>query len=465
MDFGRDFDATKSFFQQFHDLQLAVPRPGVVNNGAVNSTYCNFADQNKNCYLLTSANRNEDSFYGFLLLNCKDTVDALWATDSEILYECTDCNHCYNVRFGENCNHCTESTFIAHCNSVKHCILCINLNNVEYHILNKPCTKEEYVSFLKDIEGSYEKFEQMKQKWIELKKSHPERRENSNLNSEQVLGNNIYNSKNIYYGFDLYTSQDIAYSHDGVDGKDCQDVCFFDGTELCYFSTSLIGYGYRFTIYCRDSFDLTYCDNCHASKHLFGCVGLRNKEYCIFNKQYSKETYESLVPRIIEHMMKTSLEGYSAYTEWGEFFPPMCSPFAYNETIAQDYFPLTKEMIGEYGWKDLLPEAQSSTNVTEIPDSIRDTDVTICKHSLRCEDTEKLYRVIPQELEFYQKHALPIPRKHPDRRLALRLEKRPSRNLYTSECVQCHTSILTPYPNTGYENVLCTACYQERYHK
>ena len=31
---------------------------------------------------------------------------------------------------------------------------------------------------------------------------------------------------------------------------------------------------------------------------------LRNKSYCILNKQYTKEEYEELVPKIIEHMMK-----------------------------------------------------------------------------------------------------------------------------------------------------------------
>jgi len=28
-------------------------------------------------------------------------------------------------------------------------------------------------------------------------------------------------------------------------------------------------------------------------------------KYCILNKQYSKEEYEELVPKIIEHMQKT----------------------------------------------------------------------------------------------------------------------------------------------------------------
>jgi hypothetical protein len=41
------------------------------------------------------------------------------------------------------------------------------------------------------------------------------------------------------------------------------------------------------------------------SSNLFGCIGLRGKEYCILNKQYTKEEYEALVPKIIEKMKES----------------------------------------------------------------------------------------------------------------------------------------------------------------
>jgi hypothetical protein len=62
---------------------------------------------------------------------------------------------------------------------------------------------------------------------------------------------------------------------------------------------------------------------------------VRGKEYCILNKQYSKEEYEALVPKIIEHMRTTG--------ERGEFFDPSLSAFGYNETAAQDYFSLSRD--------------------------------------------------------------------------------------------------------------------------
>jgi hypothetical protein len=68
------------------------------------------------------------------------------------------------------------------------------------------------------------------------------------------------------------------------------------------------------------------------SKDCFGCVGLKNKQYCIFNKQYTKEAYIETVQRLIEHMQTLG--------EWGRFSPQEHAPFSYNESVAQTYFPL-----------------------------------------------------------------------------------------------------------------------------
>ena len=80
-----------------------------------------------------------------------------------------------------------------------------------------------------------------------------------------------------------------------------------------------------------------YQNECDNTAHCFLCVGIDRKSYCILNKQYTKEEYEELVPRIIEKMM--------ADGEWGEFFPASMSPFGYNETVVQEYFPLSREEV------------------------------------------------------------------------------------------------------------------------
>lgn len=46
-------------------------------------------------------------------------------------------------------------------------------------------------------------------------------------------------------------------------------------------------------LYCMET---KYCNNC------FGCVNLYQKDYCIFNKQYTKEEYEIIVPKLIQEL-------------------------------------------------------------------------------------------------------------------------------------------------------------------
>jgi len=331
--YAQEPDITRPFFDQFHELLLKVPRPPLINNKATNSDYCNFADGNKNCYMVTSANRNEDSFYSWLMVDNKDVMDCIWVTNSELCYECLDCQHCYNLSYAQNCKNCVDSSFLFNCQGLNKCILCTNLKNKQYHLLNKPVSKEEFEKKQNELKNNPQATEEYLAKFKTLKEEiDPARRASKLISYENCVGDNIYNSKNVYYGFDIYDSEDCAYLHDGLDAKDCHDICFADGVELCYESTSLIGYGYRFTNFCRDSYDLFYCDNCHSCKNCFGCAGLRQKQYCILNRQYTREEYEAKVARLANHMIETG--------EWGEFFPEKLSIFPYEDTLANDYFSM-----------------------------------------------------------------------------------------------------------------------------
>ena len=42
------------------------------------------------------------------------------------------------------------------------------------------------------------------------------------------------------------------------------------------------------------SSDIQYSAFTQGSQHLFGCVNMRGKKYCILNTQYSKEEFEEL---------------------------------------------------------------------------------------------------------------------------------------------------------------------------
>jgi len=78
-----------------------------------------------------------------------------------------------------------------------------------------------------------------------------------------------------------------------------------------------------------------YSSNCQSCSYIFGCSGLKHQSYCIFNKQYTKEEWETIVQQIIKKMQN---EG-----TWGEFFDPKYALFAYNESHAMDKMPISRE--------------------------------------------------------------------------------------------------------------------------
>ncbi len=456
LSFGRTFDSSKSFFEQFQELQRAVPRVPLINNGAVNSDFCNFADGNKNCYLLTSANHNEDSFFGFLAVGNHNAVDILWCTDCELVYECVDCRKCYDLKYSRDCDDCHSGAFLADCRGVHDSILCVGLRQKKNHLLNQLVSASEIAHLKEELNGSESKRREMEQKFIELQHEHTVRIASVAIGSENVSGNNLFESRNVHHGFDVYSSHDCAYLHDGLGASDCFDISFFDGTELCYESTSLIGYGYRFTMYCRDSRDLFYCDSCHGCEECFGCVGLRKKKHCILNKQYSASEYAERVTAIIGHMQSNN--------EWGEFFPITLSPFAYNETIAQEYFPHPKQEVLECGWqwKDREDESSKVAKMipaAQLPDSIIDIPDDILNWAIQCGATKRPFRIVKQELEFYRTMKLPIPRFHPDERHKRRMTLRNPRTLFTRTCMKCQKPIETTYAPERPETVYCEDCY------
>jgi hypothetical protein len=206
------------------------------------------------------------------------------------------------------------------------------------------------------------------------------------------------------------------------------------------------------------SSNLLYCYNTEAARNCFGCASIHNQQYCILNKQFSKEDYEKLVGKIIEHMIKTG--------EFGEFFPIGFSLFGYNKTTAQMYYPLTKEEAfgRNYRWDDYepaRPEAKTIISANELPDDIKNVTDDILSAAIECEATKKLFKITKQELEFYRRQKIPLPRRHPDQRHLDRFAKRNPRRFWKRSCQKCATEILTTYRPDRLEIVYCERCYLE----
>jgi hypothetical protein len=275
------------------------------------------------------------------------------------------------------------------------------------------------------------------------------------VNNENVLGDYLTNCKNAWMCFDSRDLWDCRRNWQGWmstrDAVDCHEV---GDVQLAY-ESCYSGAASERLLFCSHSFyshNLYYCSFCMHCDDCFGCVGLNRKKHCIFNKQYSKEEYEKLVPKIIAQMRKSG--------EWGEFYPTGFSDFAYNESPAAPYFPLTKEKATSFGYrwreadkKDFLPAT------TTVPDTIAEVQDAILQATLACEACGRNYRIMKRELDFLRRQKQPLPKSCFLCRHAARMAKRNPHTLHDRSCDNCRKPIKTSYSPDRPEKIFCEDCY------
>ena len=454
---GRDFDFTKLFFPQFKELLQDNPRMSIAHERVVNSDWVNNEFDSKNCYLNVGGHYNEDCAYNTYAIKCKDCFDNYWAWGSNLCYENIICRNGYRTFWSQQCFNCINTFFSYDCRNCQDIIGCAGLRNKQYYIFNKKYSKKGYFDFLKKHPvSSYKETQYLKGKAMDIILEVPHR-DTFMVKSVNCNGNYIEQSKNCQNCFDVEKAEDCKHLFISAEIKDSYDASAVGfKTELVYeaLSASKI-YNVHFCFFIDGGYNIEYSNflsNCHDC---FGCVGLRDKSYCVFNKQYSESEYHTLKNKIIEHMKKTK--------EYGEFFSMSLSVFGYNETVAQNYFPLNKTaaLLFDANWNDYESDIQYQFSDYQIPDDIKDVGDDILEKVLRCEVSGKAYRIIRMELKFYREMGLPIPRRAPLQRHCDRLALRAPRKFWQRHCKKCNQDIKTVYAPERPEIVYCEKCYQQ----
>lgn len=457
-DYGRDFDFKRPFFEQLRDLRRSVPRLSLMNTKAENSEYCNITTSNRNCYLVFGGDFNEDCIYSVFSMHCKNCSDLYWVNRAELCYDLVDCSDVYNVLYSQNSYNCGDSAFLYECRGCSDCFMCVGLRNKQYYILNKQYSPEEHAQEMKKYNlGSYKTVIELKKKFEEFKLGCP-RRYAHILNCENVSGDNLGNVKNAINCFDI---EGPAEDLDDVlfggwhlkDAFNCDHVGH--KIELIYeIIGSIESYNCAFGSFNWGSSDLRYCDmvvnNC---RHLFGCSNMKKAEFCILNKQYTEKEYFEMVDRIIEHMKKTG--------EWGEFWPGQDSMWAYNETVANDFFPLSKEEALARGYSWLDEERMEIGSGDEMDDEIVLVNDDILTKTFVCELSGRPYKINDTELKLYKRLCVPIPHLAPETRNIVRFNSRTPRKSWERKCAKCGMDILTTYSPDRPEVVYCEKCFLE----
>lgn len=459
--FAIDLNLSVSFLKQATELFNKVPHFSLMNTKSENCEYSNMTAGSKNCYFVFGCVEDEDCDYGHIVWYSKDCVDNLYVNKSELCYECIDCLGSNKLLYSQECESCVDSIGLYDCRGCVNCIGCVGLRQQSYQIFNQQVTKEEYNEFLNNHPFTNEESAiYILNKREELRKKIPTRAVYGSHN-ENVSEDHIYNAHNVEQSFDIKGGENSRYCYTSGKTIESYDVSFNPNIQYSYQTLASMGSS---NVLCthlvQDSSYVYFSDSCYSSKNLFGCFGLRSKEYCILNKQYTREEYEKLVPQIIENL--------KASGDWGSFFPIWMSPFGYNESIANEYMPLTKKeaLAKGFTWRDDIPRTIGQENcqnkdLPQNPDEYNEDD--LLGKVLRCELCDKNYRLIAREIAFYKRMKLRIPTKCFNCRHQIRMDYRNPRILNDVHCYSCGNITKTTYPKEKHSKykIYCEGCYNK----
>ena len=462
-DYAHDYNPSRSIFDQFLELQKKVPREALINVNSTNSDYGNNIRDSKDIYFCFLVAHAENALYSMWVIG-RDILDCHKLPSGERLAYSIDTSKCSYSTYLQDCVDSADCHFSYDLKGCTSCLFSSGLRNKSYYVRNKQVTKDEFArEKAKTLNGSWSTLQESIREYTELKKRALRKYANF-LKSSNVVGNY------------LEGCGDSTWIFEGLNTERCHAVASILNNKESYYSYSLGtqpgefiygssvikgGSNIRFSFNTLTSNNLTRCDSMLSSSDCIASVGLKHGEFSILNKAYSKEEYEKI---------KESIE---AKEELSDFPGKEFGTFAYNETAAFDYYPLTKEkaLAAGYTWQDNFQSTTGKETIQPeaLPDSIHETDDSILKQVLKCITCARNYRIVAPELKLLREFPLPIPRECPQCRMAARRAERRPFTLWHRFCmctqdthqhpVPCRNEFETSYAPERPETVYCETCY------
>ena len=489
-DYEREYNFSETFFEQLKGLKYKVPHRSLDQNerNGEGCEYANFCYSSKNIYLSFNVTGNSENikYSKCFLRQNKNCVDCLIIFKNERVYEVVRGVQNFNCSFLVESDQCIDSHFLYDCTNCQNCCLSSNIRNKSFVFKNKQLSREEYKKALEKLKlGTYRGQVEAKNAFQNISKNAITKYAHIK-NSVNCSGDLIENSKNCLHSYGVMDAENMKNVFFGINiSKDCQDTIFTGKVEECYEFT-LGGRGGNRIVFsfscgggCKNLF---YCDGCGGCSDCFGCVGLKKKQYCILNKQYKKEEYFEMIEKIKKHMDDMPyIDKVGRVYKYGEYFPSELSPFAYNETIAYEEEPLTKEEVQKRGYQWLDKEQKiydTAIDSIEMSDDIKDIDESICGQVISCQNKGKIetgctygFKILPDELVFYKQMNLPVPRYCPNCRYYERSKWTNPFKFYNRQCMcklenhghsgKCEIEFETMYSPDRPETIYCKDCYQK----
>ena len=475
MAYGRDYDFSWPFFVQFNDLLREVPLMAlkIDTPTLVNSFYNNFAGNSKNAYLLFMTDFVENSVYGFYLNHSNEVWDSSAIVSSELCY---DSMHSYKnsrcVGLRSQVTDSVDCAFLKDSFNCQNCFASANLRNKQYYIFNRPYSKDDYFKEVARWDlGSYHVYQEVKKLAEEHWRKFPPKpaQEEFSVNSS---GSHVFRSRNCTRCFEVTGGEDSKYLFWLLDPstKDCYDISTWGNNLSSSYDCCNVGENSSGLKFCVSTginmLHAEYSIDSLSGTNIFGCISVRKGEYVILNKLYPKEEYAKMRERIIRHMSEMSYKDKKGRMyAYGEFFPAELSPHAYNETVANNFFPLSKEETAENGYRYRETEVRKhdvTIKAADIPDHIKDANDSVLNEVLPCGKCERGFKIIPAELKFLRERNFPLPRECPFCRIGNKFAQWvKDLRLLPRVCNRCGAHFETKYTEAEAPIVYCKQCYQQ----
>lgn len=499
-------DFSDDIFDDFIKLYSVFPKASrLVFRGVENWDYSSHVGTSKNLYLSYCVfSECEDVYYSLKITDSKNVFDSYHIASSSNIYSSHTIGTSHDVSFSRNSVDCSWLLFCSDMNNCKECIFCCNQVNKSYMIYNTQYTKEQYESIKKGIYEKlwdYNQFIFLQQKFAEfLDQNLVDWAININ-NCQKVNGEATFfsnNSVNVYAWNGISNCANIMIWGDFADDKWEKIINSLEFGTNCENSIWSFSFGYNtynvnFSWFIAESTNLDYCIDLEWCEDCMFCVWLRNKKYCILNKQYTKESYFQKRQEIVNNLKQS--------WKWWEFIPWTCSPFPYNDTLAYDYFKVNKVIYSDWreetidsdaiwvvkvktddfisdaildlGWDEKIQiKWRTKNKEINIPENMQvlktkeiwniwEINNDILDKAIICEESARPFRIIKKELEYLKKKWFPIPRIHHENRIDKIFSDRPKWQMYVWICDKCSIETLTVFKNKPKYKVYCPACYKQ----
>jgi len=429
--YSSDYDFWKSFFENLVKFEKKSYFPyRITFQEWENTEYADMVIWSKNTYLSYGVVNNCENILYWISIkdNCTNILNAWMVVDNtENCYNVFWVVNSYKIFFSKYISNCSNIWFSSNLTWCKECLFCNNLDNCSYYIKNTKYKKQDYLlekeKILKEKNNYINNYKLLDKIWV-------------NNNSNNVSGSYLIKCENLNNSYNCYWVKNwkniiLVWSDAGNENmydvfqawspswNDMYGVCWAWSWATNIFNCCNISGGSNL-FYSLHLINCSYC---------IWCIWLKNKSYCILNKQYSKEEWEIMADKIFASMDEQ-------WILW-DFFPGELNPFYFNDTVSWLIWWFKKEEVVKdwYMWRDEkikvdIPEWSEVIYTSPQPSPLRgegvksiqdfqwydgawkwQIDKEILKKVIK-DEKWNYYRIVKMEYDFLVKHSLPLPEIH-----------------------------------------------------